>query len=68
MRIFQVLAKNKAEEHCHVLLNCLLKIYRPGNNENSKSPPSADEISENSSVEIYRLVQSSIVEYEIKIN
>ncbi|KAK0183449.1 hypothetical protein PV327_001490 [Microctonus hyperodae] len=54
MRIFQILAKNKAEEHCHVLINCLLKIYQPGNNENSKSPPSADEISENSSVEIYR--------------
>ncbi|XP_011301008.1 uncharacterized protein [Fopius arisanus] len=54
-RILQVLAKNKAEENCHELIDCLLMNYQPRNEEEMKSPQSWDvEMSENSSIEIYR--------------
>ncbi|XP_015594878.1 coiled-coil domain-containing protein 142 isoform X2 [Cephus cinctus] len=55
-RLLQVLAKNKAEEYCHELIECLLANYQPNSErEDLKSPVSADiEMSENSSVEIYR--------------
>lgn len=56
MRILQVLAKNKAEEQCHELIDCLLTTYRSLSEEKFESPPISQdlEISENSSVEIYR--------------
>ncbi|XP_063986066.1 coiled-coil domain-containing protein 142 [Diachasmimorpha longicaudata] len=54
-RILQVLAKNKAEENCHELIDCLLMNYQPRSEENLKSSQSWDvEMSENSSIEIYR--------------
>ena len=50
------MAKNRAEEYCHELIDCLLSNYEPNIEEEFKSPESADlEMSENSSIEIYRL-------------
>lgn len=53
--ILKVLAKNKAEDNCHELIDCLLMNYQPRNEEELKSTQSWDvEMSENSSIEIYR--------------
>ncbi|XP_034937778.1 uncharacterized protein [Chelonus insularis] len=55
IRILQTLAKNKAEDYCQELIECLLKNYWPHNYENITSSASVDlDINENSSAEIYR--------------
>ncbi|KOX80150.1 hypothetical protein WN51_08327 [Melipona quadrifasciata] len=54
-RILQVLAKNRAEESCHELIDCLLANYEPHEKTNPSSAMSGDvDVSENSSIEIYR--------------
>ncbi|CAD1475157.1 unnamed protein product, partial [Heterotrigona itama] len=54
-RILQVLAKNKAEESCHELIDCLLANYEPHEKTDPSSAMSGDvDVSENSSIEIYR--------------
>ncbi|XP_043265993.1 uncharacterized protein LOC122405375 [Colletes gigas] len=54
-RILQILAKNRAEESCHELIDCLLANYEPRERVDPASDEAGDgEASENSSVEIYR--------------
>ncbi|KOC70967.1 Coiled-coil domain-containing protein 142 [Habropoda laboriosa] len=54
-RILQMLAKNKAEESCHELIDCLLANYEPRDKIEPTSTISGDaDVSENSSIEIYR--------------
>ncbi|XP_003708560.2 coiled-coil domain-containing protein 142 isoform X2 [Megachile rotundata] len=54
-RILQALAKNRAEESCHELIDCLLANYEPHEKTDPASAMSADvDASENSSIEIYR--------------
>ncbi|XP_012267133.2 coiled-coil domain-containing protein 142 [Athalia rosae] len=55
-RLLQILAKNRAEDYCHELIECLLANYHPEDGKTElKSTTFADaEISENSSIEIYR--------------
>ncbi|XP_017752362.1 PREDICTED: coiled-coil domain-containing protein 142 [Eufriesea mexicana] len=54
-RILQILAKNRAEESCHELIDCLLTNYEPHEKTDPSSTMSGDaDISENSSIEIYR--------------
>lgn len=54
--LFQILAKNKAEESCHELIDCLLTNYEPQEKTNPSSTISGDaDVSDNSSIEIYRL-------------
>nr|XP_034179942.1 coiled-coil domain-containing protein 142 isoform X2 [Osmia lignaria] len=56
-RILQMLAKNRAEEFCHELIDCLLANYEPREKTDPPSAMSADvDVSENSSIEIYRLL------------
>lgn len=55
-RLFQILAKNKAEESCHELIDCLLTNYEPQEKTDPSSTISGDaDVSDNSSIEIYRL-------------
>ncbi|XP_076376723.1 coiled-coil domain-containing protein 142 isoform X1 [Megalopta genalis] len=54
-RILQILAKNRAEESCHELIDCLLANYEPRENADSGTTEAGDsDVSENSSIEIYR--------------
>ncbi|XP_076173547.1 coiled-coil domain-containing protein 142 [Ptiloglossa arizonensis] len=56
-RILQILAKNKAEESCHELIDCLLANYEPSVRIDPATSLVGDgdgDASENSSVEIYR--------------
>ncbi|XP_012345486.1 coiled-coil domain-containing protein 142 [Apis florea] len=54
-RILQILAKNKAEESCHELIDCLLTNYEPQEKTDPSSTISGDaDVSDNSSIEIYR--------------
>ncbi|CAL7938036.1 unnamed protein product [Xylocopa violacea] len=54
-RILQMMAKNKAEESCHELIDCLLANYEPREKTDPPSARSCDaDVSENSSIEIYR--------------
>ncbi|XP_078032819.1 coiled-coil domain-containing protein 142 [Augochlora pura] len=54
-RILQILAKNRAEESCHELIDCLLANYEPRENMESGTTEAGDsDVSENSSIEIYR--------------
>ncbi|XP_058810308.1 uncharacterized protein LOC131675367 isoform X1 [Phymastichus coffea] len=55
-RILQILAKNRAEEYCHELIDCLLANYRSScDMDDSRLDTTNDlQISENSSIEIYR--------------
>ncbi|CAK9824523.1 Coiled-coil domain-containing protein 142 [Anthophora retusa] len=54
-RILQMLAKNKAEESCHELIDCLLANYEPREKDEPGATVSGDaDVSENSSIEIYR--------------
>lgn len=56
LRLFQILAKNKAEESCHELIDCLLTNYEPQEKTDPSSTISGDaDVSDNSSIEIYRL-------------
>lgn len=51
---FKVLAKNKVEEYCHEFIECLLANYQCNvDKEDTKSTADVD-LSENSSIEIYR--------------
>ncbi|XP_054013894.1 coiled-coil domain-containing protein 142 [Hylaeus anthracinus] len=52
-RILQILAKNRAEESCHELIDCLLANYEP-REKDDPGEAGDGEASENSSVEIYR--------------
>ncbi|XP_050449339.1 coiled-coil domain-containing protein 142 [Cataglyphis hispanica] len=52
-RILQILAKNRAEESCHELIDCLLANYEPREKMESSTTNDVD-VSENSSIEIYR--------------
>lgn len=51
------MAKLKAEEHCHELINCLFANYKLSDTDVTlASPASLDiDIDDNSSIEIYRL-------------
>ncbi|XP_057340507.1 uncharacterized protein LOC130677689 [Microplitis mediator] len=61
LRILQILGKNKAEEYSYELIDCLLAIYQPNNQDKCNSSASGDlEMSENSSVEIYRALTKHI--------
>ncbi|KAH0557837.1 hypothetical protein KQX54_012170 [Cotesia glomerata] len=61
LRVLQILARNKAEEYCYELIDYLLAIYQPNNQEKCNSSASGDmEMSENSSVEIYRALTKHI--------
>lgn len=54
-RILQILAKNRAEESCHELIDCLLTNYEPQEKTDPSSTISGDaDVSDNSSIEIYR--------------
>ncbi|XP_017886413.1 coiled-coil domain-containing protein 142 isoform X2 [Ceratina calcarata] len=64
-RILQMLAKNRAEESCHELIECLLARYEPRKRTDPSSTTSGDaevvgtdadagDASEDSSIEIYR--------------
>ncbi|XP_050483615.1 uncharacterized protein LOC126870172 [Bombus huntii] len=54
-RILQMLAKNRAEESCHELIDCLLANYKPREKTDPSTTISGDaDVSENSSIEIYR--------------
>ncbi|XP_035725990.1 uncharacterized protein LOC118443320 isoform X2 [Vespa mandarinia] len=53
-RILQILAKNRAEETCHELIDCLLANYEPHTKEDVTSASNDVDLSENSSIEIYR--------------
>ncbi|XP_015434914.1 PREDICTED: coiled-coil domain-containing protein 142 [Dufourea novaeangliae] len=53
-RILQMLAKNRAEETCHELIDCLLTNYEPRERTDPASTTEAGDVSENSSIEIYR--------------
>ncbi|KAJ8670791.1 hypothetical protein QAD02_002050 [Eretmocerus hayati] len=60
-RLLQILAKNGAENCCHELIDCLLAIYRSTSDEEVKFMNVNDsEISENSSIEIYRTLTKHI--------
>ncbi|XP_043283218.1 uncharacterized protein [Venturia canescens] len=60
--LLQVSAKNDAEKYCHDLIDCLLANYDIDYEEKVASPESADvEISENSSVEIYRALTKHMI-------
>ncbi|XP_012222810.1 coiled-coil domain-containing protein 142 [Linepithema humile] len=52
-KILQILAKNRAEESCHELIDCLLANYEPREKIDSTATNDMD-VSENSSIEIYR--------------
>ncbi|XP_032680004.1 coiled-coil domain-containing protein 142 [Odontomachus brunneus] len=51
-KILQILAKNRAEESCHELIDCLLTNYEA--HEKIESATNDVDVSENSSIEIYR--------------
>ncbi|XP_076651754.1 coiled-coil domain-containing protein 142 [Halictus rubicundus] len=54
-RILQILAKNRAEDSCHELIDCLLANYEPRENLDAATTETGDgDVSENSSIEIYR--------------
>ncbi|XP_014603248.1 PREDICTED: coiled-coil domain-containing protein 142 [Polistes canadensis] len=53
-KILQILAKNRAEETCHELIDCLLANYEPHTKEDVTLTPTDIDVSENSSIEIYR--------------
>ncbi|XP_066581937.1 coiled-coil domain-containing protein 142 [Prorops nasuta] len=53
-RILQILAKNRAEEFCHELIDCLLANYEPHETEEPANNGNELDLSENSSIEIYR--------------
>ncbi|KAG7190741.1 hypothetical protein KM043_006813 [Ampulex compressa] len=53
-RILQILAKNRAEESCHELIDCLLANYEPREKIDLTSNSMDLDVSENSSIEIYR--------------
>ncbi|XP_029172330.1 coiled-coil domain-containing protein 142 [Nylanderia fulva] len=53
-RILQILAKNRAEECCHELIDCLLANYEPHEKIEPSSTTNDVDVSENSSIEIYR--------------
>ncbi|XP_023290611.1 uncharacterized protein LOC105699959 [Orussus abietinus] len=60
--LLQILAKNKSEKYCQELLVSLMANYKPSKRKKEvTSPESGDvEISENSSVEIYRALTKNI--------
>ncbi|KAK2576902.1 hypothetical protein KPH14_005527 [Odynerus spinipes] len=53
-RVLQILAKNRAEETCHELIDCLLANYEPHATEDVAEAATDVDVSENSSIEIYR--------------
>ncbi|EFN79178.1 coiled-coil domain-containing protein 142 [Harpegnathos saltator] len=53
-KVLQILAKNRAEESCHELIDCLLANYEPREKTESTSATNDVDVSENSSIEIYR--------------
>ncbi|XP_026827107.1 coiled-coil domain-containing protein 142 [Ooceraea biroi] len=53
-KVLQILAKNRAEESCHELIDCLLANYEPREKVKSTSATNDVDVSENSSMEIYR--------------
>ncbi|XP_077273253.1 coiled-coil domain-containing protein 142 isoform X2 [Temnothorax americanus] len=53
-KILQILAKNRAEESCHELIDCLLANYEPHEKTKPVSTTNDVDVSENSSIEIYR--------------
>ncbi|XP_011878866.1 PREDICTED: uncharacterized protein LOC105568091 [Vollenhovia emeryi] len=53
-KILQILAKNRAEESCHELIDCLLANYEPREKTQPASSTNDVDVSESSSVEIYR--------------
>ncbi|KAG5307288.1 CC142 protein, partial [Acromyrmex insinuator] len=53
-KILQILAKNRAEESCHELIDCLLANYEPHEKIESVSTTNDVDVSESSSIEIYR--------------
>ncbi|XP_071654096.1 uncharacterized protein [Temnothorax longispinosus] len=55
-KILQILAKNRAEESCHELIDCLLANYEPHEKTKPVSTTNDVDVSENSSIEIYRSV------------
>lgn len=62
---FQVLAKNRAEESCHELIDCLLANYKPREKTDPITTISGDaDVSENSSIEIYRSGQPVLNYYK----
>ncbi|CAK9795256.1 Coiled-coil domain-containing protein 142 [Anthophora plagiata] len=76
-RILQMLAKNKAEESCHELIDCLLANYEPREKDEPGATVSGDaDISENSSIEIYRAltrhltppIESSVSRKELEVS
>ncbi|XP_077273254.1 uncharacterized protein LOC143903492 isoform X3 [Temnothorax americanus] len=51
---YKILAKNRAEESCHELIDCLLANYEPHEKTKPVSTTNDVDVSENSSIEIYR--------------
>ncbi|KAI4504207.1 hypothetical protein M0802_000678 [Mischocyttarus mexicanus] len=60
-KILQILAKNRAEETCHELIDCLLANYEPHIKEDVTLTPTDIDVSENSSIEIYRSIGSNLI-------
>ncbi|XP_044010195.1 uncharacterized protein LOC122853846 [Aphidius gifuensis] len=61
-RILQIIAKDEVEKNCHEFINCFLKNYQLTEDNQLKSPKSWNiEISENSSIEIYRALTKHII-------
>ncbi|CAK1582795.1 unnamed protein product [Parnassius mnemosyne] len=54
-KIVQVLSKSRAEINCHRLINCLVKMYQPGDNPDNESSTSTAE-----SLEIYHTLTKHI--------
>ncbi|XP_043481011.1 uncharacterized protein LOC122510434 isoform X2 [Leptopilina heterotoma] len=60
-RLLQILARNKVEEYCHEFIECLLTNYQCNmDKEDTKSTADVD-LSENSSIEIYRALTKHLV-------
>lgn len=60
-----MLAKNRAEESCHELIDCLLANYEPHEKLEPTSTMNDVDVSENSSIEIYRF--AVIIKYIVDI-
>ncbi|XP_013196634.1 uncharacterized protein LOC106139692 [Amyelois transitella] len=54
-KIVQILAKSRCEVNCHRLINCLVKVYKPGNSSDADSSASTAE-----SLEIYHTLTKHI--------
>ncbi|XP_053608818.1 uncharacterized protein LOC128674352 isoform X1 [Plodia interpunctella] len=53
-KIVQILAKSRAEVNCHRLINCLVKVYKPGTSSDDTSSSAGD------SLEIYHTLTKHI--------